>query len=474
MRWLILHALLPCLLLGAPSSLAEPAAEAGQPGPGEGQPSTELPTFDVADPMLDAVPSPAQRLTSWQQALSLLRSNSTELRFAALRVEQANAASRQALARALPQLSAQANLTRHLLLGEGPIPPFTQMPPRTGELPNPPTSWQAAATLSVPVFAPQAWHDLTTAKEAIANQRVSARETERMLLAGIAQAIINVVTAERLHEVSRLALRAALSTRELNLRRAALGGGTRVDVLRAEQEVSAARAQVLSTAEAVRRAQEGLGFALGDSAAWSVSPDIKLDALVKDADAVCTPEADVNARTDVRAAEGARALAERRVESARYGYYPEVKLMSTAAVYDALSQTPNSERVTWTISGVLSWTLYDGGARYGAEQSAQAELGLAREQLLDVRRRASLEVQQAARSVAVAQASLEVSQQARTVAEETARLSKVAFINGSGTAFDLVDTERRQRAAELDLATREFDLVKASITLLLARASCDI
>jgi outer membrane protein TolC len=69
---------------------------------------------------------------------------------------------------------------------------------------------------------------------------------------------------------------------------------------------------------------------------------------------------------------------------------------------------------------------------------------------------------------------LAVSARTREIAAETARLSKVAYLNGSGTSFDLVDTARRQREAELDYTIKEFEVLRAKIAALLALATCDV
>ena len=71
-------------------------------------------------------------------------------------------------------------------------------------------------------------------------------------------------------------------------------------------------------------------------------------------------------------------------------------------------------------------------------------------------------------------ARLVVSAKSRDIAAESARLSKVAFVNGSGTSFDLVDTARRQREAEIDLAIKEFEVVRAKIASFLAEANCGL
>lgn len=451
-----------------------PDATAASPQP---LPSTassiqpELPR--VVDPML-ARPPPAPRvLRSWQQALQALRSRSTLIRSAEARIAEAEGQRRQTLAAALPRLAGTGNLTRHLLLGEG-----TRLTPggalQSGSIPNPATTWQATLGLRVPLFAPQAWYDHDTWSEVVRNARLSAKDAERLALLDVADAIVQVVTAERLAEVSRVSLEFALANLDLNQRRARLGAATRVDVLRAQQEVELARAQVIAADEALSQSREQLGLALGSHEPHGVRADVRLDGLASDARAFCRVEANVDARADIRAAETNVTVAERNTSSVSRTYLPTVDLASDLTYLSHTVRSPNAEHVTWTIGALLSWDLYDGGLRYGLRETNQARVRLAQEDLTERRRQARLEVARATRAVSVAQQNLAVSQRSREVARETARLSRVAFVNGSGTSFELVDTGRRLREAELDLAVKEFDVVRARLAALLALASCDV
>ena len=85
-----------------------------------------------------------------------------------------------------------------------------------------------------------------------------------------------------------------------------------------------------------------------------------------------------------------------------------------------------------------------------------------------------IEVVQATRAVDVAKANLGVSEKSREIARQSARLSRIAFAAGQGSSFDLVDSARRLREAEIDTAIKEFELVRARIAALLALASCDV
>jgi outer membrane protein TolC len=106
--------------------------------------------------------------------------------------------------------------------------------------------------------------------------------------------------------------------------------------------------------------------------------------------------------------------------------------------------------------------------------AASAEVGSAKAQLAETRRSASLELTQALRNVQVAEANFTVAAKTREINAETVRLSKISFLNGSGTSFDLVLTERQLRVSEADLAVKEFGVLQAKIAALLALSTCNL
>ncbi|MFZ5897360.1 MAG: TolC family protein [Myxococcota bacterium] len=446
----------------APAPVAKPAEAATNPA------EPALPKVD--DPMMVTPAPPAHMLTTWQEALQIVRQNSTTLKTARAQIELARAQARSALAPALPQLAGRAVLTDHLIRNTGPAFGATT----TVELPRPPVQLSAALTLTVPLLASRAWYDYGTARDAIDSANLTAKDVERQLIALVAANIVSVVTNERLVEVSRVALASGLSNLDLTKRRAALGAASAVDVLRIEQEVSDSRAQVVAADEALRRAREALGDALGSPEPWGVTPDIRLDALANDAAASCTREAGVDLRPDVRAASAARNIAERNVKSVDYAFVPTIDAVSTLTGYSSEYMSPNWRKETWTIGAVLNWNIYDGGARYGQRAARRSDLTVAEQRLADARRRALIEVNQAVRGVQVAEARLTVSQKGRDIAAERARLTRIAYVNGTGTSFDLVDAAKVLRQAELDLAVREFQLLQAKISALLALATCKV
>jgi outer membrane protein TolC len=420
--------------------------------------------------MLEPIAAPSQVLGSWQQALAMLQSRSTSIATARSRIAEASARSRQALSNSLPEISANGSVRRSLLFSEATEfnPDGSQTISRT---PSPATVWNAGVSLRQPLFDLRAWYDRRTSEAAIEAAALTVEDAERLALGALADTIVTVITAERLAEVSRVSLRSNLSTLDLTRRRMRLGAASAVDVLRAEQEVASNRSDVVQTDESVRQAREALGMALGFPEGWGVAENIKVDQLATDARSVCSPVLDPSQRSDVRAARLNLALSERTAGSHGLANAPTVDLVSDLGYSTAVG---NSRPVQWSIGAVLSIPIYDGGRASALRNENHAVADAARQQLTETTRRAQLEAAQAQRSVQVAEQNFAVSRQARDIAEESARLARIAFVHGTGTSFDLVESARRLRLAEIDVTIKEFEVVRAKITALLALSNCNL
>jgi outer membrane protein TolC len=481
MARLLLARIITLTLLVAAPALAQqkPPAQPAKPAPppaGAADIAAEPKLPEVDDPMLKPLPPPKNVLQNWRQAVDIARARSSALELSRAEIERAKGQQRQALAASLPTLTGTANVTYHILKGEGLLIPGAAPSAinTTRTFPDPATDWNAALALRIPVFAPQAWYDAGTASKVTRVARLNAKETQRVVLGAIATAVVDAVTAERQAEVTRVSLTAALNTYELNRRRAELGAASAFEVVRAEQEVALARAQVVSADELVMRTREALGLALGSSEPWSIRPNIQVDTLASDARNSCRPERNVESRPDIVARRADVEVAERGQGSIDRSFLPTVDALSVLTYWPNDERSVNRTHFTWTIGGVLTWVLYDGGARYGARDTYDAEVRIARSNLTQARREATVEVTRSFRAVRVAGANLGVSAQSRDLAAKSARLARIAFMNGTGTSFDLVDTSRRLREAELDLVIKEFELARAKVAALLALASCEV
>lgn len=463
----------PALAQLPPAPVAETApptdtqAAASQAAPRETEPTG---TIDVEDPMLIPVPPPTRMVNNWREALSLVKTRSTNYLRATAQVDVARAQSRMALARVLPTLTGAGQLTHHLLTAEAPL--INNNPDVRAVVPDPRGRFNVGATLRVPLVNARNWYDYATSKHSVKQAEMSRDDAERQIIGGLAEALVSVVTAERLSEVTRVNLKAALSTLELNKRRTRLGAGSAVDVLRAEQEVARSRAQVVDADEALRQAREALGQALGYAEPYGVTPDLKMDQLRSDARQTCQAGTEPENRADVRAAAAGAAIAERNVRSVSYAFLPLIDFTSTIN-YNSVESFAGPH-TTWTIGGTLTWHLYDGGMRYGERDLNRALLEQSRQDTVDATLRARLEASRSVRGVGVARTSLSIAEDSRSFAKDNARLARAKFMNGSGTSFDMVDTQRTAREAELDVTVKEFELLRAEIIAFLSLAACDL
>lgn len=423
--------------------------------------------------MLVPVPPASNQLGSWNQAVQLVRSRSTALRISRAQVEQAEGVSQQAWATALPKLTGNANVTRYLLFGNG-----TNFGPSgvraNVTIPDPATRFGASLNLDQPILALGSWYSIGTAKERIRAAELGEKDAQRVSLAGVAQAAVAEITATRVAESSRVSLASALSTLDLTKRRAQLGAASAIDVLRADQEVALSRSQVVSADESLRQAREALGASLGDTRAWAVSPEIQVDDLARTTARICRPVDNVETRADILAAQKNLDAAKRDRNQVDYSYVPTVDAVSSLSYTGTIIQSPNGKHVNWTVGAALVWPLFDGGDRYGQARIRDAQAEIARQQLVQQKRNLSIQVVQADRAVVVAEANVQVATQNRDIARESARLSRLAFMNGSGTSFDLVDSARRLREAEINLLIQDFGVFQAKIAAYLARANCAI
>lgn len=439
-----------------PTSTAVDAPESGSTG----SPPDDRPTVD--DPMLAPVPPPANVLSDWREALDLVRTRSESYITAQQQVEAARGRARMALGAVLPRLTADLQYTRYL----------NSFPERPGGVSADPENWSTGGTLRIPVVNLRGWYDHATSRRAVGQAALEVADAERLIIGDLAENLVTVITAERLSEVTKVNLEAALSNLDLDERRSRLGSGSSIDVLRARQEVNRSRAEVIRVEETLRSAREALGMALGYSEAWGVTPDLKLDQLRADARETCTRSEKPEDRADVRAAAAGAAIARRNVNSVMFSYFPLVDL--TSRVNYSASNNFFFPDTTWTIGASLTWHLYDGGIRYGerrlntalAEQAHQRELG--------VLRRAELQVTQSTRGVQVAKAALDNSLEARKIARDNANLARARFSMGAGTSFDMVDTQSTARQTEIDVTVKEFELLRAEIIAFLALSSCEI
>jgi len=421
------------------------------------------PAPEVTDPMLEPLPRAQRVVATWEEVLSLVRARSTDLRIAFDEVEQAAGQSRIALAGALTQLSATGSLTHNFVQGSYPLAPGVTLAY--------PTRNVAAGQIALvqPVFSPRAWYAIGTARRAEDAAMLTLDDRKRTLATNVAGALVAEIAAERVAELNRVGLKQALERLALAHRREDLGSGSRLDVVRAEQDVDAARAAVVLGDEAARQDREALGLALGVAEPIAAAPGMNIDGLVKDTGTGCRLVGTVDDRADLRALRTQVNIAARGVNDVWYQFSPTVNFQSTLSYSNDALAIPST---TWNIEGVLTIPIWDGGARYGELRQARAQEDEAEQLLIAQRRSVVIQIEQAKRAVEVAMESRRVAIDAESHAKQIDHMTQMGFLKGQGTSLDLVISAGSLRQAQINRALRDFDLVRARIDALLALADC--
>lgn len=406
--------------------------------------------------------SPPRLLTSWDEAVALFSSRSPELRVAAQEVVRAGGRRRAALGALLPQLNGSA------------LASFSLLPPPPGDSSTaalfgaaPYQTMGLVAQLAVVDL--RAWNGLATALESESAAKLTNAEARRLLLVNLAQTLLSLVAAEKLAELNAAGVADAQARLDLAEKSERAGATTALDVGRLRQDLSLAKAQAVTSDEAVRQAREALGVALGLDEAVGVSPGFQLDGLASLVPARCSAVADLEARPDVRAASAAVGVAHRGVLDVGAQFIPSVGVrMNAQAFIIAGTAFP-----IWNLQAVLTVPLWDGGARYGALRDAKAVEAQAEARRDSAVRNARVEVQRAQRGIEVARQSRELAQAALEQAELTDALVKKAWDSGLGTSLELVTAATALRTQRLQLALKEYDVLRARVVALFALSECN-
>lgn len=465
------------LLVAIAVPLASPAIAQTTPArpvtsPPAPAPAAQLPSaIEVSDPMLAPVPRPRTEVGTWEEALDHVRARSTDLRIAAAQIARAEAQSRIALAGALTTVNGQAAYTHNLVTND------TLQPVRQGagfgfqSVSTPfPDFLNGTIAASQPVLALRAWYAIGTAERNETAARLSLDDVKRQIALNVANAIVGVVTAERVAELNRLGLRNALTRLELAVRRSTLGSGTGLDVVRARQDVETSRATLVAGDESLRQAREALGLGLGIPEQVGVPPTVDLNGLEASARTTCKAASSVDDRPDVAALRERAEVARRLVNDVKYQFAPTIDVRSGVATTSV--DTGAAPNTTWNVQAVLTVPIWDGGIRYGNLRDTKAQQAIAGENLEASRRQALVQVTQARRGVGVADERRRVAAETRDLAAENDRLTRTSYLEGRGTSLELVTAAQALREAEIQLALRDFELVKARVLAILALATC--
>ena len=317
-------------------------------------------------------------------------------------------------------------------------------------------------TLSVPVLAPQAWADWTRAADNLDSSKLSQLDVQRTVGITTAHGYLTVFAQKRQVEVNRQARDNSLAHMQYADSRLRGGIGNRVDWARAGQDLEQNEALLQASYAALYKSQEALGILLGEDQPVDVDdvpqipPMPTLDQAVEES----------QGRTDILLFRQQEKAADRSLNLSWTEYMPNITVLGQPFYQEPSSLT--TPKTGWQIQAVLTWALYDGGARYGRTHEREALLEEARINLDTTLRQANSDVRAAVDNVERTTAAVERQRNSATLSEDAMRLADIAYRAGATTNLELIDAQRRARDAETLANIAEDNQRQAYIDLLAA------
>lgn len=152
----------------------------------------------------------------------------------------------------------------------------------------------------------------------------------------------------------------------------------------------------------------------------------------------------------VEADYGVRA-AEASLRSAKARYLPTVSVGGGYSWEEASMTAVDKD--DWAVKGVLSWSLWDGGATQASVKKADAAVKTAQETLLQAREKIELEVRQDYLNVLSYKEQIRAAEASVAQAEEAYKIATVRYSSGVGINLDVLDAELALNTARTNYIT---------------------
>ena len=343
---------------------------------------------------------------------------------------------------------------------------------------NPRTQTVTSASVSVPLLSPVRWAERHQAEDGVLVSRREEDEARRAVATAAGEAYLAIITQRRLLDLSGRARDNARAHYEFANQRYEGGIGSRLNALRAQQELSSNEARVEEARLAIRRAQEALGvLAAADGPVDAAGEPVfnvpsartegsLLPLPLSGSVAPAAGSSEVSRRTDVLLLAQRQLAAERVANDSWKAFLPSVSALFSPTMLAPVGLFANPR--SWRASILFSVPLFDSGQRRGQERERQALVDVARAERLSLERQAAAEIRTAREAVAATQRARDHARAAAAQAEEVVRITDVAFREGATTNIEVIDAQRGARDAETVAAIAEDAVRRAQLELLVA------
>jgi outer membrane protein TolC len=406
--------------------------------------SPPLPAGPAGAPALQGMPRAVT--LSLEQALAELDRKNPTLEQARARAAEALGVVRQAAAPLLPALAASGSYTRNSAeavflrpTGVGTFEPIYIQPLQ---------AWNGAASLRVPLVVPDAWFSLSSSRDAALSAAAATDATRLTVRAALLQTAWLAWAGEEIVAASERAVAAARSQAESARRQVQVGTATPLSVYQAETSATRRESDLVQALSETSRARIAVGVLLGRSEPVRIAMPAPQPPAASDIEGL-TREA-LDQRPELKAQALLVTSYEKQASAALWRIAPQISASGSAFAQSV--PFPTGQKEGWQVTVDLTWTLYDGGWRYGRARQAEAQADQARAADTQTRLQVVQEVQNSARDVEVARTRLGLARKERDTAAEAAASARRGFEEGIASSLDVLSANEVLFTAEVQVA----------------------
>jgi outer membrane protein TolC len=295
----------------------------------------------------------------------------------------------------------------------------------------------------------------------------AAAENERQLAFEVSQAFLSTLGVKQLTEAAQRRLDYANQNLNAAKARYAAGLVSINDVTRAELEFATAEVAITQNTGQVETATLQLGYLLAAPEAVRgqlVVPEFLIEAASADsADAEALIEEALARRLDVGSL---RWIATARRQAAKAPLLGWVPSLSASGQYRLTNEAAfNNKNWNWNVGATLTWSLFDGGARFGQDKEQKALARIADLNLQAAVRGVDVDVRNALVSLSSQRASLKQATVAQDVARKNAAETAELYRQGLASALQVADANISLFDADVALVRQRFNLGVAFLNL---------
>jgi outer membrane protein TolC len=318
-----------------------------------------------------------------------------------------------------------------------------------------------SASAAMPVLAAAGWAARTQARDQVEVANLSTADVRQNIAVATAQAYLAIIAAKRQVDVSLRARETSLAHLDYARRRLEAGAGTRLNEVRAAQEVSSNEARLEVTQLAVRIGQEALGVLMAadgpvDAAA---EPNFQVPTAIDEAGWMAL-------RPDLRLFTAQERAADRVWRDSSKDWFP-----TGVASFDPQALVPASiftSARSWRLVVNFSQPIFDSGQRRAIKRLRETDLNVARLAVTGLQISARSEVRLAQDTVRTSERAFNSLRTAAQQAQEVLNITNFAFQAGATTNLEVIDAQRQARDADSAAAVAQNTLMRAQLDLLAA------